>query len=242
VAKYDWLKDNYYLKPHVRVRTIAAIVRSLPGVCEKRSILDVGCGAGILGQLLGESVDYYGCDGHRALFADQAASGCRITHWTYDETHPGLPFEEVRFDVIVCSGFLEYLTDRPRFLRLARSRIAEDGFLVASLINFFRLDRQVASCLATCGLRLRTAYHPLWRAPGSFSGLADAAEGAGWRVAGVFALPPWTSGHGPLRLPMIARRDMDGLNRFPIRLLLSQLVFVCAAHDVVWPDAPLDVP
>jgi len=87
-----------------------------------RSILELGCGVGVLRQRLLEQmpdVDYYGCDvSHSAVeqLADPQVVQC-------DLNLDPIPFYPSKFDCVVGSGILEYIAALPDFLVAVRERL-----------------------------------------------------------------------------------------------------------------------
>jgi SAM-dependent methyltransferase len=98
-------------------------------------VLDVGCGAGRLGEALKDrqSVRVTGIE-----FVPEAAARAR---GRLDEVFEGdverleLPFEDAAFDCVICGDVLEHLRDPERFLQRTRNWLAKDGQIVASLPN-----------------------------------------------------------------------------------------------------------
>jgi SAM-dependent methyltransferase len=239
--QYDWSRDSYYSKAHVRLRVIAAALRHLLGGSRSVRILDVGCGAGLLGKALGDAFDYHGCDGSASLFEGRTLRDNRIVHWVCNESHPQLPFGDQPFDAVVCSGFLEYVCDRAAFLKCVRQRLSQDAVFVAGFINFFRLDRRLAFGLRHVGINLRKAYHPLWRNPQTFEDLEKEIRAAGMPVRGVIPLPWRSLGRRDLRLPVLRDEEIPRMSRFPAVFFLSQAVYVCSCRELGWKEPLLYV-
>ncbi len=117
------------------------IVRMVPPDC--RSVLDVGCGNGVLGEYLKHAGVERVCG--IELFEDAARNARSVL----DEVHSGnvetmdVPFERASFDCIVCADVLEHLVDPWRVLGKLKSLLKPDGCLVASIPNvgFHRIVR-----------------------------------------------------------------------------------------------------
>ena len=100
-----------------------------------RRILDIGCGAGRLGEALKarQQAEVVGIE-----FDEAAAAVARLRIdevWVGDVERLDLDFPPGSFDAIVCADVLEHLRDPDRLLRKARSWLAPDGRLVASIPN-----------------------------------------------------------------------------------------------------------
>jgi 2-polyprenyl-3-methyl-5-hydroxy-6-metoxy-1,4-benzoquinol methylase len=118
---------SYY--SHARPEILALV----PG--SARYVLDVGCGAGRLGEAVkarqGAEVVGIELDG----VAAGAAKGRldRVIVGDVERIEPD--FEPGAFDCVVCGDVLEHLEDPGAFLRRARGWLQPDGFLVASVPN-----------------------------------------------------------------------------------------------------------
>lgn len=186
--QYHWNTDNYYRRPHVRLRVIASLIKSLAAGGRARSVLDVGCGQAALANLLGEHFEYYGCDGYREGF-ELKTKRAECVNWVYSESAPQLPFEAKQFDFIVCSGFLEYLQRRSEFLALASRRLTSGGVLLTSLINFQRWDRSLARMGMNLGLPRPRSIHPAWRSPISLQHAFELFNQTGLPLQGGIIIP-----------------------------------------------------
>jgi GT2 family glycosyltransferase/tetratricopeptide (TPR) repeat protein/2-polyprenyl-3-methyl-5-hydroxy-6-metoxy-1,4-benzoquinol methylase len=100
-----------------------------------RRVLDVGCGAGRLGEALKrrQPAEVVGIE-----FVEEAAQASRER---LDQVLLGdvealeIHFASGSFDVVVCADVLEHLRDPGRFLRRAREWLTPDGRLIASIPN-----------------------------------------------------------------------------------------------------------
>jgi GT2 family glycosyltransferase/tetratricopeptide (TPR) repeat protein/2-polyprenyl-3-methyl-5-hydroxy-6-metoxy-1,4-benzoquinol methylase len=100
-----------------------------------RRILDIGCGAGRLGEALKarQQAEVVGIE-----FDEAAAAVARLRIdevWVGDVERIAPEFPPGSFDAIVCADVLEHLRDPERLLRKARSWLASDGRLIASIPN-----------------------------------------------------------------------------------------------------------
>ncbi len=236
-SNYAWRGDSYYEKQHVRLRVIAASLRRMYSDAGRPGVLDIGCGAGLLGAALGEGFDYFGCDASDALFAEGETPDGHKAHWAYDEARPALPFDDRRFDIVVCSGFLEYVSDRAGFLKCVRARLAGDGLFVASFINFHRWDRRVGRGLRRLGIPLSKVYHPLWRNPQTFDQLIATLQSEGLPVRAAIALPGRSVASGTFRVQPIPGAALTGTDRAAATAFQNQAVFFCSASNRTLEDA-----
>ena len=114
---------------------------------ESRSWLDAGCGTGVFSRLLvDKGMNVLGVDASENMLqvARESSQNCdNKASFTHIETIESLPFDNERFDGIVCSSVLEYV-ERPQdclseFRRVLTSR----GCLILSVPNTRSLVRQM---------------------------------------------------------------------------------------------------
>jgi GT2 family glycosyltransferase/tetratricopeptide (TPR) repeat protein/2-polyprenyl-3-methyl-5-hydroxy-6-metoxy-1,4-benzoquinol methylase len=120
--------DPFYYG-HARPEVVALIPETA------RTVLDVGCGAGRLGEALKarQQVQVVGIELNEAA---AAAARQRLDQvFTGDVERLELPLPPDGFDAIVCADILEHLRDPDRMLRQALAWLAPDGRLVASIPN-----------------------------------------------------------------------------------------------------------
>lgn len=132
---------------HLRLRQVAELVRRLP----HRNLLDVGCANGHL-RLLCPDSRYTGCD------TEAPGSPGSFPLIRCDLNGGRMPPDATGFDVIVCSGLLEYVEDIRALLLDLRSRLFPGGHLVATYFNMRHISRR--------WLLLRGGnppVHPSWR-------------------------------------------------------------------------------
>jgi 2-polyprenyl-3-methyl-5-hydroxy-6-metoxy-1,4-benzoquinol methylase len=98
-------------------------------------VLDIGCGAGRLGQALKarQPAEVVGIE--LAGPAARAARDCLDEVLTGDVERMELPFASGSFDTIVCGDVLEHLREPERLLRQARDWLRPAGRLIASIPN-----------------------------------------------------------------------------------------------------------
>ena len=114
---------------HARPEILALIPQTA------RAVLDVGCGAGRLGEALKARQQAEVC-GIELNEAAAAAARTRLDRvFVGDVETLDLPFSLACFDAIVCGDILEHLREPDRLLRLAKEWLKPDGTLVASIPN-----------------------------------------------------------------------------------------------------------
>jgi len=225
---YDWNTDNYYQRAHLRLRAISTLLRARFPEPHGVGVLDIGCGQAALGKLLGEGFDYCGCDGYSGVF-DRAGQAATVEKWVYDERAPALPFGDTTFDAIVCSGFVEYVTNRAEFFALVRKRLKPGGIFIVSLVNFFRWDRQLAFAATRLGLPRTRFIHEQWRAPIALTGFMDLLDSAGLPVDAGIPLPFHTPDGQSRTLPMLTAAQLRARWRTVQRHFETQVIFVAGA-------------
>ncbi|MCY2961315.1 MAG: polysaccharide pyruvyl transferase family protein [Planctomycetota bacterium] len=160
-----WEKESHHYDVlHRRLRTIVDLAEAAGG----RRLLDVGCSAGTVGAALSAGWAYHGCD-----VSESAVRSASRGWLVAADLEKGIPaFDGGAYDVIVCSGILEYLEAPGNTLRELTQRIAPTGKLVVSYFNMRHVSRRGGSAFR----------HPLWRndyAPAEFR---DLLASAGWAI------------------------------------------------------------
>jgi 2-polyprenyl-3-methyl-5-hydroxy-6-metoxy-1,4-benzoquinol methylase len=145
--KQRWQRDIHeYDSSHLRLQQVAALaIQSNPA-----SVFDVGCGLGTLRGLL-PGITYGGCD-----FIDRTDVDFPFYQCDLNET--ALPNQVGDYDVVTCSGILEYLDDLPDFLSKLHSKMKPGANLVATYFNMNHASR-VIKMLAGHSFGV----HPDWR-------------------------------------------------------------------------------
>jgi 2-polyprenyl-3-methyl-5-hydroxy-6-metoxy-1,4-benzoquinol methylase len=168
---------------HVRPEVMALVPESA------RRVLDVGCGAGRLGEAIrarqGASVVGIELDPVAAGMAEGRLD--RVLVGDAERLEPG--FEPGEFDCIVCGDVLEHLEDPGAFLRRARGWLGRGGVVAASVPNV-RHHLVVASLLEgnwtyeSAGLLDETHLGFFTRRD-----LFDLFERAGYRIEAAYIVP-----------------------------------------------------
>ncbi|WP_020471398.1 glycosyltransferase [Zavarzinella formosa] len=109
------------------------LLAQIPG--EAKSILDVGCGAGRLGEQLKQRQQARVTGLEFDPSAAKAARSRLDEVWEGDVESPSLSFAGQSFDAVVCGDVLEHLRDPLAFLRRVQTWLKPDGRLIASIPN-----------------------------------------------------------------------------------------------------------
>lgn len=109
-----------------------AVLDSIPS--QARSVLDIGCGGGLLGAALKASRP---CTVLGVTFspAEAELARTRLDRVEVADLNHMDPTDLGRHDCIVCSHVLEHLHDPERLLRALRACLTEDGTLLVALPN-----------------------------------------------------------------------------------------------------------
>lgn len=96
------------------------------------SILDVGCGRGVISNLLSRYGSVLGIDPVRSvieygkgLYTDIELMALSLEEYSYI-------FPDKKYDLVVCTEVLEHVVDKVGFLKKIKNLISEDGHLVIS--------------------------------------------------------------------------------------------------------------
>jgi colanic acid/amylovoran biosynthesis protein len=211
-----------YGRPHLRLRQVAALVKEL----EPKRMLDVGCATGHLRMLCPE-VEYTGCD----FIAPAPPVG--FSFYPCNFNREPFPAGLNDFDVVVCSGVLEYIDHAPAFLASLRSALTPEGHLVITYFNMNHVSRI---------WRLITGrsfpVHPDWRGFYSLREVRKVIEKSGFQIlksiATSHALRPAVSVEETVSAPLTLGRTHLGSS-----LLAHQFIFVAAktpAPDRITPN------
>jgi trans-aconitate methyltransferase len=161
-----WQQETaLYSRPHLRLRLMARLLRSLP----QRRLLDVGCATAVLRDLLPPSFVYHGCD-----IADHARAKLPPGRFAQVDLNTSVDlstFGDRAIDVVHVGGVLEYL-DRPHdLLSGLRGLVQAGSALAVSIINF--------DCPHYAEPR---SWHPGWVFRPHLHELRELLRGTGWQV------------------------------------------------------------
>ncbi len=122
------MHDPFYFG-HARPEVMALVPRTA------RAILDIGCGAGRLGEALEarQSAEVVGIELDTAAAAQARRRLDQVITGDIEQVDPQFP--PGRFDAIVCADIIEHLREPERLLRQAHQWLAPDGCLIASIPN-----------------------------------------------------------------------------------------------------------
>lgn len=207
--EYHWttkpktLVDAAYVRGHnLRVDAAARYVRS------GERHLDLGCGAGVLGQLVAPRFrETHGLDVSSRAVEAAVQRGVRALVW--DLNRVPLPFDGGRFDVVTALSVLQYILDPGRLLREVTRVLRPGGRALISFPNMRTLGK-----LYRLGIRGR--FPRVSEDPGYDGGtiryycrqdVADLMRDVGLRpvrTAGAFTRPRWLEG-GLDWIPLLGR-------------------------------------
>jgi 2-polyprenyl-3-methyl-5-hydroxy-6-metoxy-1,4-benzoquinol methylase len=127
-----------------RAEIVLSTVKRLLPDSKSRRVLDVGCGTGIVLQRLRQEgyENLYGADALRECVERLQEAGFPSFLIDLNAAEPGLPDSE--FDVILLLEVLEHLYDPGTALRCLRDRLDNDGLLIASVPNEYRLRKRIS--------------------------------------------------------------------------------------------------
>jgi colanic acid/amylovoran biosynthesis protein len=198
-----------YGRPHLRLRQVAALVNEL----EPKRMLDVGCATGHL-RMLCSGVEYTGCD----FIAPAPPVGFEFYQCNFNREP--LPAGLSDFDVVVCSGLLEYIENAPAFLASLRSTLTADGHLIITYFNMNHISR-ILTLIAGRSFPV----HPDWRGFYSPREVGKIIEKSGFKIvksiATNHALGTATSVEETVSAPLTL-----GKTHWGSTLLAHQFVFV----------------
>src|SRR4051812_22948269 len=107
-------------------------------------VLDLGCRYGALTRAYAAGNDVVGMDVDHEALAEAAKLGIETQHGDVSEP---LPFEDTRFDVVVCGELLEHLPWPERTVAEVRRVLKPGGFFVGSVPNAFRMKNRLVFLL-----------------------------------------------------------------------------------------------
>jgi polysaccharide pyruvyl transferase WcaK-like protein len=198
-----------YGRPHLRLRQVAALVNELG----PKRMLDVGCATGHL-RMLCPGVEYVGCD----FIAPSPPVGFSFHQCNFNREP--LPAGLHDFDVVVCSGILEYIENPPAFLASLRSALAAKGHLVITYLNMNHVSR-IWALIAGKSFPV----HPDWRGFYSPREVRNIIEKSGFQIlkslATGHALGTASSVEETVSAPLTLSRTHAGSGLFA-----HQLIFV----------------
>jgi len=113
--KTFWDKKTFTYDEHgCTVSRLMTIANEIKKTGNGNTVLELGCGLAVLKKILGDNFEYFGGDISPSVV--QLHDTVNIVECDLDSDF--LPFQDKRFDYVVCSGVIEYLTDVKKFLRV----------------------------------------------------------------------------------------------------------------------------
>jgi colanic acid/amylovoran biosynthesis protein len=198
-----------YGRPHLRLRQVAALVNGL----EPKRMLDVGCATGHL-RMLCPGVEYTGCD----FIAPAPPVGFSFHQCNFNREP--LPAGLNDFDVVVCSGILEYMENAPKFLASLRSTLTTEGHTVITYFNMNHISR-IWTLIAGRSFPV----HPDWRGFYSPREVKKLIENSGFQVVKSVATSHAFGTAAGVEETVSAPMTLGGTH-WGSRLLAHQFIFV----------------
>ena len=188
------LDGAYVAGGNLRVEGAA---RLLPG---GERLLDLGCGAGVLGQVIGDRYrEIHGLELAPRAVAAAVSRGVRARRWDLNESP--LPFPDGFFDAVTSLSVLQYVFDPPALVREAARVVRPGGFVCLGCPNMraaWRLAR-----LAIIGRFPRVTRDPGYDGGtihyfcrGDIQALLEVAGLIVTVAVGAFTWPRWLEGRG----------------------------------------------
>ena len=132
-------------------------VGSLKDILEKKKILDLGCGGGILSETLAEEgANILAIDQSKKLI-NEAKKRAKLKKLKIDyqcQTIKKLDEKKAKFDIILCMEVIEHVIDYRSFIKQAFKCLKKDGIIIFSTINKSFLSYITTILLAEKILRL----------------------------------------------------------------------------------------
>ena len=216
VKRGEWSSETFaYDVAHRRLRAVADAVLAEGG----ERVLDLGCSTGLLGRMLGPTYRYEGIDVSPHVAVDEERFSIRTANLDEEWPVDGL------FDVVTCSGSLEYVADLDATLGRIRGVLKAGGLAVVTLLNLSHISR-------AAGARR----HPTWTFQARPDEFVLALLAAGLRPT---RMVPTSAGYGNspgVRAEVITDHAGDGGGQLsPGRMvrLAHQWMVVCEAGEPV---------
>ncbi len=120
-----------------RLEIVQELLDSSIDNTEDNSVLDVGCGPGMIAGYLGEhKYEYFGLDLSMEMLLDHKNRfGRRRSNHLVLGNMEKLPYEDSSFDAVLCLGALEYLEDATLAIQEQARVLKKDGHIIISMQN-----------------------------------------------------------------------------------------------------------
>ena len=183
-----------------------------------RSILDVGCGTGLILANLSDTKTRVGCDVRGELFV--RTDGIAFVQARANQP----PFQHARFDLVLCMAMIEELADWRSALAAMAECVAQGGVLYVTFTNG-RLLTRVYSLLERFGIYTSAAAWHYARKSLDFP-LAGAPRG--------FDLHPLQDWQFVNVTPHLARAVMPSLRRLPVGIVAKAPSLLAPSFGYAW--------
>ena len=113
-------------------------VGTLREILEKKAILDLGCGGGILSEALAEEGANVKAIDQSTKLINEAKKRAKSKKLKIDyqcQSIKSLKEKSIKFDVILCMEVIEHVEDYKSFIKLAFECLKKDGIIIFSTIN-----------------------------------------------------------------------------------------------------------
>ena len=113
-------------------------VGTLREILEKKAILDLGCGGGILSEALAEEGANVKAIDQSTKLINEAKKRAKSKKLKIDyqcQSIKSLKEKSIKFDVILCMEVIEHVKDFRSFIKLAFECLKKDGIIIFSTIN-----------------------------------------------------------------------------------------------------------
>ena len=130
---------------------------SFKKILEKKVVLDLGCGGGILSETLAEEgANILAIDQSKKLIneAKKRAKAKKLKINYQCQSIDNLKLKSVKFDIILCMEVIEHVQDYRNFIKKAFECLKKNGIIIFSTINKSRLSYFTTIFLAEKVLRL----------------------------------------------------------------------------------------
>ena len=150
-----WDEKSFTFNEHgSTVLRLMAIANEIKKTGYGKSVLDLGCGLALLKKMLGKDFEYFGCDVSPSIVQLHTTENIKEV----DLDCNSLPFTDLPFNYIICSGIIEYLADVPKFLRdISQSYGNERCLFLITVVNLTNID-----CRFRMIMRRPPNFYPLW--------------------------------------------------------------------------------
>ena len=113
-------------------------IGSFKEILEKKKILDLGCGGGILSEALAEEGANIMAVDYSKKLINEAKKRAKSKNLKIDYKHQSLKYlkeKSVKFDIILCMEVIEHVKDYKSFISMAFNCLKRDGVIIFSTIN-----------------------------------------------------------------------------------------------------------